>query len=211
MGRGPRNRNFNLGNVLVVLVLVALGVSFWVPYGTAARTARVEGRAGEIAALLLEESSAMQPLDLDDQHQRSVLQSRTLRACRALGIRGSSFVDPQVPQEGLGWPAFLFLGRHYAYQVTLTPQDQLQGAELAQVEVYAWPRTPISPAHTVFFFSETSEPAFTRNLAAGYAGPDRAPIPGRGRRRSDDPDDRPDWYRGYDRERWLRFPKLGGP
>lgn len=205
MGSRSHKRNFNPGNLLVLLAVGALGLSFWIPYGTANRTARVEERAGEIAALLLEAASACQPLDLTDPGQYALIEARTLKAAHARGIPSSSFVDTELPIETLGWGSFLFRGKHYCFQVTLTPSEQLRGDTVPPVEVYAWPTTTVGPGHTVFFFSETDQPAFSRNLARGYAGTETAPRPGFGQPRQDDPRGSPDWYRGTDDERWIRF------
>lgn len=205
MGSRSRKRNFNPGNLLVGLAVGALGLSFWVPYGTADRTARVEERAGEIAALLLEAASDCQPLDLTDDRLYTLLEARTVKAAHAQGIPSSSFVDPDLPVEELDWGSFLYRGKHYCYQVTVTPEDQLQGDVVAPVEVYAWPATELGPGHTVFFFSETDYPAFSRNLSSGFAGTENAPKPGLGRPHPDDRRESRDWYRGTDDERWIRL------
>ena len=205
MGSRSRKRNFNPGNLIVLLAVGALGLSFWVPYGTADRTARVEERAGEIAALLLEAASDCQPLDLGSREVYSLLQARTAKAAHSRGIPGSSFVDPELPEEELDWGSFLYRGKHYCFQVTLTPEKRLAGDLVAPVEVYAWPATEVGPGHTVFFFSETEYPAFSRNLSSGFAGTTNAPRPGLGLPHPDDPRDNPDWYRGTDDERWIRL------
>ena len=205
MGRRPRNRNFNLGNLLVLLSVVGLGVSFWVPYGTAERTARVEGRAGDIAKVILATASAMQPIDLQDPFTRAVLQARVVKACDAWGLPASNFLQGDQPIEPFDWPSLVFRGRHYCFQVTVTPADRSAGAAVPPVEVYAWPNNPVGPGHTVFFFPETGEPAFSRNLVANYAAFTRAPRPGAGRHRPLNRESRPEAYRGYDEERWLRY------
>ena len=205
MGQQPRKRNFNPGNLLVLFAVGVLAISFWVPYGSGERTARVEQRAGEIAEMLLEVASDLQTVDLRDQHQRSLIEARTLMALYARGIPTDNFTDPDFPEQQLGWEAFLFRGKHYCYQVTATPSEQLEGAVVAPIEVYAWPNTTLGPAHTVFFYSETTQPVFSRNLDAGYSGPGHAPRPGQGQPRTGVPRESQDWYRGHNDERWIAF------
>lgn len=200
-----RRRNFNPANWLVGLGVVALGLSFWLPHATASRTARIESRAGDIAANLLREAVAVQPFDPGDALQVAHVEARTLQALAARGIRLDSFVEG--PTRMLpGGEAVLFRGRHFVFLLTRTPVSvwragTRQRAELCRpLEVYAYPRAG-APAQSAYFHGEIERAAFTRNLQADYKHGGRRPAAGAAvPRRSSDTARH---YRGRDDERWL--------
>lgn len=201
---GGRLRGWNLGNLLVVLGLLGLGGTLWVPYASASRSSRVEARGEVLAALLLKEASAMQPLDLDDPFLQRVLLARVLRGAPPLELFANDLEPFTAPE---GDPGLWFTTKHYLFRVAATPVDSQRPAPAdglpPALEVLAWPREVPSPAHSAFFCTEIGDPVFTRNLQAGYHGPENCPRPGAGHRRPDPLFERQGYYRGLDDERWL--------
>ncbi|MHC4513753.1 MAG: hypothetical protein ACYS5W_08640 [Planctomycetota bacterium] len=215
-------RTWNIGNVLVVVGVVALGLSFWLPRATAARMHRVEEQAELYARRLCEEAQAMPRLDFENPQAQGKLLER---------IGGDRLKLEDTPGQ-LSGKAFLFSSKHYYFMVTRTPQDQ-HGAETPPAvvpdlepapgigwrwpwrfaetekplpfEVYAWPATLIGPGVAVFFHPSDAEPAFCRNLDHTYHGLRRHPLPGKGRKQFEGRIRRGmlKWYRGFDDARWL--------
>lgn len=204
-----RHRNFNLANWLVGLGLVGLGASFALPWWTAPRTARIEGRADTIARLLLEAALELD-LSFDGDSpapawQAELLEARTAALVDIAEIPETSFVlRPSRAEPFAG--GLVFRGKHYEYLIlpgraTIT---QRRAGMVPPLEVYAYPARGLSTAQTAFFHGEIEESSFTRNLQADYKGepvhrrPDRGAAIPRETRSGGSFD-----YRGRDDERWL--------
>ena len=206
VGKRRRHHNFNLANWLVGLGLLALVISFAIPYILAERTARLEQRAEEVAAVVLDAAVDLQPLDLTDPFDRALLEAWIVARLEVLGIKEDSFTlaPPLVLDDVL-----VFRGKHYEYLVTPGPQPMddservahNRGERILPFEVYAYPARSVSPAQTAFFFSEIDSSAFTRNLQNNYKGDGRRPRRGNGVPRVDPGIQ--GFYRGRDDERWL--------
>jgi hypothetical protein len=205
--RMPFSRGWNAGNLLVGLGLVALGFLLTTPYAGAARTARVELRAAETMLALRDIIRAAAQLDLGPAGATALLPALHARLAHLEHPPGT------YPEAVAGEPGALrFASKHYCFQVAPTPLPEYQSAESQPAtqafEVHAWPMSAIGPGHAAFFCATDAEPAFTRNLDAGYVGFEQPPIPGRTRTRGDPPvEPDQDWYRGRDDERWILLPR----
>ena len=82
------------------------------------------------------------------------------------------------------------------------PAVPLPIEESLPFETYAWPKSLLVGARTVFFIPSDGTPAFTRNLSDRYVGTRRIPNPGDGRF-DIDTEKRENAYRGHDDERWI--------
>jgi len=185
----------------LALGFLMLGTSIWVPFATASRTTRVEGRADAIAMTLLE-ATVQWPVALTDA-DLDVVMARF----HALAERDRIHVaDLEVLEPA--WPDTLLSlrNKHYLFHLAvspLTPDADSSRVAAPSYEVMAWPRRGSGPAHSVFFHPDNALPAYTRNLAKGYEGDGSArPIPGCAQRRQ------AIWewtksYRGQDDERWI--------
>lgn len=207
MGGHRAPRNFNLGKWLLWAGLIVLGLTFWIPWAVAERTARTEARADSLASMLLQTASAMQPLG-DEPWRFEVLLARLqlLAATRAVFADDLELLDGPAPAGVLA----TFANKHYLLQLACSPpadpRQRRADSTLPQpLEVVAWPREALGPAHAAFFYSEIAEPAFTRNLQKGYhARGSSRPLPGQSYRQSADPRaGQVSSYRGLDDEHWL--------
>jgi hypothetical protein len=193
----------NPANSYLVLGLLLLAGSLYVPYLTASRTARVEGRAEAIADRL-REAVAMVPRELD-----AVDAATVLARFRALAERDqvpTGDLDELVPP--LPGTLLTLRNKHYCFHLAISPPDPKEpvGRDTEPAyEVMAWPRSALGPGHSVFFHAQNSIPAYTRNLAKGYAEErGRRPAPGCAQRL--ELGDRTTSYRGVDDERWIALP-----
>lgn len=217
-------RALNLGNVLVVVGVLLIGTSFWLPHATAARMSRIEQQAELYARRLCDVAEEKPGFDLQaPDAQDDILQ-------RLEGNR----LEPHATPARLAGKALFFKSKHYYYMLTRTPLDRNDdnsdtGPAMAPqqqpvpgsawrwpwrfssssgrmpFEVYAWPATLIGPGVTVFFHPSDAPPAFCRNLDRTYHGLEKHPMPGKARKQFDGRD-RPGmlkWYRGFDDARWL--------
>lgn len=179
-----------------------LGVSLWLPWASASRTARVEERADAIADALLQAARG------DALSGDAAALDRVLARFHALGEARAVFVADLERQEAPADTLLLLTNKHYAFQlaVSLLPQQEHAGRDaVPALEVVAWPLSRVGPGHCAFFHPENAPRAYTRNLAAGYAGTGgRRPLPGRCHRDASSPDS-PSQYRSYDDERWLLY------
>ncbi len=217
-------RTLNPGNVLVLVGVAALGLSFWLPHLTAARMFEKEQRAESLARRLCEAARSTPDLDLaSPQAQREIL--------ARIGGRRLQPLEPPGPLRG---KALLFGTKHYYLMLTRTPPEtkadntppvtiphQEPAPEAAwrwpwrfaasttqlPFEVYAWPATLIGPGIAVFFHPSDAPPAFCRNLDHTYHGLAKYPLPGKARKQNEGRQRRGmlKWYRGFDDARWL-FP-----
>lgn len=205
MGGSLRASVLNGANLLTAAALAVLGVVLALPALSAERSSRIERRGTALADCILATASAMQPFALDDPFLHEVLVARIHALARSQGVLAADLellAPPDVPQ-GSVWLA----NKHYWFRLDASPLDGRQPKpavwHLPALELHAWPRDLTSAAHAACHVSETAEPAFTRNLQAGYLDLARAPSPGAGMRRNDNNNQRPDAYRGNDDERWL--------
>lgn len=200
-----RARMLNGANLMTAGALVVLGFVLTLPAWSAERSSRIERRGSMLAECILESASAMQPVDLADPFTREVILARAHALARARGVLTSD-LEGAEPGSSAGATAW-FANRHYWFRVDATPVDARQPApaawHLPALELHGWPRDLTSAAHAACYVSEVAEPAFTRNLQAGYLDLDRAPAPGSGMRRNDNNNQRANAYRGADDERWL--------
>lgn len=205
MGGSLRARMLHGANLMSAGALALLGFVLTLPALSAERSSRIERRGSALAECILEAASAMQPVDLADPFTREVVLARAHALARSRGVLASD-LDGAEPAGGAGAAAW-FANKHYWFRVDPTPLDGRQPSpatwHLPALELHGWPRDLTSAAHATCYVSEVAEPAFTRNLQAGYLDRDRAPAPGAGMRRNDNNNQRPEAYRGADDERWL--------
>ncbi len=189
-----RLRTLNLGNTLLLLGCVVLGVTLWVPYATAARVARIERRAEAAARAVCGAATELAPFDLATPDLAASLLERT---------EGH---DLEVDEEAsIAGQRLVFGAKHYRIALLPSPEDEAAPDEPPAFEVYAWPRSYLDAGRSVFFFPSRGLPAFSRNLQAGYAGLDPVPAAGCGHPLDHKPAPG-QWYRGTDDERWLALP-----
>ena len=200
--RQSRWRNPAAWFTLIGLLLLA--VSIWVPFQTAARTARTEQRADQIATLLLEVVR-----DFGGELDAATVEIMLARFHRLARRDGVYVTDLELVEPPLPDTVLLLQNKHYAFQVAVSPPDPratVGAGALPALEVVAWPLTAVGPGHSVFFHPDNAPRAYTRNLAAGYAGLlQRRPTPGKGHRRSTQTMETAGSYRGFDDERWILY------
>lgn len=205
MGGSLRARMFHGANLVTAGAIALLGFVLTLPSLSAGRSSRIERRGTALADCILEAASAMQPVDLADPFTREVILARAHALARSRGVLASD-LEGAEPASGAGTSAW-FANKHYWFRVDATPLDARQPKpadwHLPALELHGWPRDLASAAHAACYVSEVAEPAFTRNLQAGYLDLARAPAPGAGMRRNDANNQRPEAYRGADDERWL--------
>jgi hypothetical protein len=200
-------RNWNVGNLLVLALCAVLGVTLWVPYGTAARTARVEGTGLRLARELLRVATAA-PFALDGDGAALL--------DRMADGRQLEVVPPSGAAGAASRPRLLFASKHYYFCIHESPDDWAApaGPERARpIEVYAWPRSFFGPARSAFFLPSDAPAAYTRNLQLGYVGLEVIPVAGSARPvvAPEEPEDSWRGWRGRDDGRWLPLPAGEGP
>lgn len=187
-----------------IVGVIMLGVSIWVPFLTAERTARVEQRAEQIAARLIEAVQSL-PYGLDD----TALEVALARFY-ALAARDGVFInDLEVLEPALPATLLTLQNKHYAFHLAISPPDPaaIVGSDAQpDYEVVAWPLSSVGPGHCVFFCPDNAARAYTRNLSAGYAGLGaHRPSPGRCHRRPAQGLQSMTSYRAIDDERWILY------
>jgi len=197
-----RRRAFDPANLYVAIGLLLLLGSLFVPWLTAQRTTRVERRADDLAALLLEVADSLAPPL--DAATREFLLARLLALATSRGVLVSDLEEVDPPSPGAEWT---LQNKHYLFALQSSPPEPnlLVGRDtVPALEVVAWPRDRLGPGHCAFFHPADAPRAFTRNLVADYHGVDGGPRPGQSHRfmRSID---HPGTYRGGDDERWLVY------
>jgi hypothetical protein len=176
-------------------------LTFWLPWQSAARSVRIEGRAAHIAELMLATAQAMPvprtTADLDH------LLARLAARLHADGVFASDLEPrPEPPKGVVAW----FANKHYAFQIAASPPDERatpsRDCEPA-LEVMAWPLDAGGPAHSAWFVSENAARAYTRNLAADYRGfGANRPMPGAAQRQPGGIE-QATAYRAAKDERWI--------
>lgn len=186
---------WNLGNALVGLGLVGLGVTLSMPGWSADRVARVESRAEQACRVL---ATMVEDGRFGPGLAPSAFTEEFRTRCSAAGQPDSDLPE-LIAEEPL-----TFGSRHYLFRVVAREQPGRAEGESAPLEVFAWPRTLLPPGRTTFCFPLDGDPVFTRNLAAGFEGLDRGPRAGAALARGEaEPrrDGAP--YRAANDERWL--------
>lgn len=188
----------------LLLGVAMLGATLWVPWFTAERTARIERRADAIAELLL---AAARDFDgAIDEADAQIVHARFLR----LALRDQLHTaDLEVHEPPLPGTVLTMVNKHYGFHLAVSPLEANviagRGTQPAR-EVMAWPLTSTGPGHCAFFHPDDAPRAYSRNLAAGYAGlGSRRPIPGRSHRRPHGLAEVTSYYRSFDDERWILY------
>ena len=195
-------KSWNLANALVVLGLIALGVSAYLPIASAERVARVESRARVVCDALLVAALEEPPILPGDD--LATLTERVRATCSELGIPESDL--PTLDESG---PFPVYRTKHYVFRVVDAPRDPVRAGHAARrpIEVYGWPDTLLPPGRSAFFVPEAGWSAYSRNLSAKYKGFDPAPLGGVGAPRSRTGSNAPaSDYRARNNERWLLLP-----
>ncbi len=202
MNSWRRSRLLNPASWYTAIGMALLGLSLWLPWASASRTARVEQRADQIADALLLAARGDAPLDDPAALDHVLARLHALAAARAVFVADLERQEP--PPDAL----LLLTNKHYAFQLAVSPvpQNERVGRDtVPALEVVAWPLSRVGPGHCAFFHPENAPRAYTRNLAAGYAGTGRRrPAPGKCHR-SAASSDHPSSYRSDDDERWLLY------
>ncbi|MBM4061754.1 MAG: hypothetical protein FJ265_11770 [Planctomycetes bacterium] len=184
--------------------VAVLAATVWLPYLTAERTARVEGRADQIAGLLLEAArdfpDAIEPADVDHVVARLF----------ALAARdGAHVADLERHRAPLPGTLLVLENKHYLFQLAASPVEAQavpsRGA-VPSYQVAAWPVRDFGPGHSAFFVALDAPRAYTRNLTAGYVGTgEQRPRPERLHRRPSSTFEPAKSYRSLDDERWIVY------
>jgi len=180
-----------------------LATSLWVPWATAARTARIERRADDIATLLLEASLPF----VDDLDEAST--SAVLARFHRLASRDGLIVSDVEVVDPLPGTLLSLRNKHYVFHFAEAPLPEGRTKERGAVsprEVMAWPIDENGPGHCAFFHPDDGPRAFTRNLTAKYTGLDsRRPLAGSAHPTSQHFSDVTTFYRSADDERWILY------
>jgi hypothetical protein len=186
---------WNLGNVLVGLGLLGLGVTLSMPGWSADRVARIESRAEQACRILAALTAAQTP---DDAGDPAALLDAFRARCKEAG-QPESDLPELVSEEPL-----VFGSRHYLFRISLRELPDAPPPVGATPEVFGWPRTLLPPGRSAFCFPLDGPPVFTRNLSAGYEGLDRGPRAGAALARgATTPQTDGEPYRATNDERWL--------
>ncbi|MFO1051976.1 MAG: hypothetical protein U1F36_07160 [Planctomycetota bacterium] len=198
----------DLGNTLLLLGLVAVGLSGVLPIWNGERVARVESRAVEVAEELHALCPAPQDFAALDAAEWHSLAEQLRARCTGRGQPDSDLPELLDSAEG----PRTFGNRHYLFRILPRPRPlshlQAEDANPAPLDVYAWPRTLLPPGRSVFCVTQEGLRNFTRNLVSNYAGLDHGPPAGAAEPRTDteDPTHSIDnSYRSVTGERWIRF------
>lgn len=200
--RGAGWRNPGSWYLLGGLSLVAL--SLWMPWWTAARTARIELRADQLARLLLRAAAQPIPPALADEVDHVF--ARFLASAIAEGLVVGDLERHEPDTEGV---LLLLTNKHYALQLAVSPPEatEVVGRDtVPALEVVAWPLRANGPAHSVYFHPENAPAAYTRNLSNSTVElGNKRPQPGACHRRRTGLFDSPSSYRSANDDRWIVF------
>jgi hypothetical protein len=203
-------RSWNLGNFLVVVGVLALGLSLAWPYVAARRVARVESWAADIIASLLDAAGEDATRFTTPAAARELLASLPNRR---IAERLRVLDDDEVPHLGSG----VYLeGKHFYYLLTVaeppdpaTVDDESPPPPPRFLEIYAWPGSRFGPSRSAFYGDSSGQRAYTHNLHTRYHGLDRIPRAGVARRATGadaPPIEEIESYRGEDEEQWVPLP-----
>jgi hypothetical protein len=181
-----------------------LAGSLWVPFLTAERTARVEQRADQIAALLLD-ATRLLPGPLDAAATEVALARFYQLALRdQVHLTDLERIEPPLPGTLL-----TLRNKHYAFHLAESPPEPTATVGRGAVTAYeamAWPLAAVGPGHSAFLYCDDAPAGYTRNLSAGYVGLEaRRPQPGRSHRRTTTGLESRHFYRSFDDERWSVY------
>jgi hypothetical protein len=191
----------NVTNCLLLAGAVGLVAVFRLPYAVGGEIALLERDALAIVRSMVamgrEGAGALGAAA--DSGERGALIARLHERCK---LEGVPQVDlPQVLAQApttitLGTADYLFL------MANVAPPEASHGAP-ADVEAWAWPRSPNARARTVFCAGPAGV-RFTRNLTHRYRGLERPPEPGAARPRKRDAGAE---YWGTDGQYWRPHPE----
>lgn len=204
MQKWRRSRLGNPATWFLLLGTTMLGVTLWVPWFTAERTARIERRADDIAAHLLAACRDHDgPLDAAGV---MITYGRFVRLCLRDGVH---LADLEVREPTLPGTLLLLENKHYAFHLAESPlpANEIAGRDtIRSLEVMAWPLSRTGPGHCAFFHPEDAPRAYSRNLTKSYAGFGKnRPEPGRSHRRPHGMHEVTSYYRSFDDERWILY------
>jgi hypothetical protein len=203
--RAPWRGGFGDPATFYVLGGIALiAASLWLPWATAARTARVEMRADRLCELLHRAGRSLAPAatPADVEHVWACF----LALAGADGVFLADVERIDAPDGTL----LAFTNKHYAFHLAHSPVDDLPAASPVvpaelPLEALAWPRTAVGPGHAVWFQPDDAPRAYTRNLTNGYVGlGERRPRPGAAHR-GKSPFATARSYRSASDERWILY------
>lgn len=207
-----RSKLPSVANLLLLLGLAALILSFFVPSITAERVARIERRGLAISRNLLLVALQMEPLQLSDQDSVRALITTLRETCANQGLPSSNLPVLAEDLEITEPDRIYLISKHYRFLLGREPQAVVSAPvfvlvpERRPLEVYAWPRDQFAAASSAFYWPEQGWPAYSRNLVARYRGRDPMPKPGAAKPPGGTvavPGDRRG-YRGQgNNERWL--------
>jgi hypothetical protein len=182
-----------------------IATSLWLPWATAARTARVEMRADRLSELLMRAGRTV-PVDATPADLEHVW-GCFLALAQA---DGAFFADVERLEPPPDDTLLAFTNKHYAFQLARSPVDPQaaangsDGGELP-LETIAWPLHAAGPGHAVYFHADDAPRAYTRNLTSGYVGlRGSRPRPGDAHR-GNSLFDTPTSYRSAGDERWILY------
>lgn len=195
---------YNPANWYLLLGLLLLATSLWVPWLTAQRTTRIEKRAEHVCELMNEAVRR-----LSDPFDPALLEHVLARLHALASARGVLLGDLEVVEPPLPDLLLLLRNKHYLFGLAESrPEPNLAvGRDTAPArEITAWPASEIGPGHCAFFHPEDAPRAYTRNLTANYHGTAAWPTPGSSHRSArGGGGDHPRSYRGSDDERWQVY------
>jgi hypothetical protein len=200
--RAPGWRNPSAWYLAGGLALIA--ASLWLPWFTAARTARVEQRADRLAELLLcaAEALLVPPVAGDVEHV--LARFLALAAADGAFLGDLERVEPPFPDSLL-----VLTNKHYALQLAASPPPATAtpGSDtVPALEVLAWPLSALGPGHSVFFHAENAPRAYTRNLSSRIVGlGNTRPQPGSAQPRETGTSRSALAYRSANDDRWVVF------
>src|SRR5436190_3151790 len=173
-----RSRWFNPATWYTAIGIGLLAASLWMPWASALRTARIEERADQIAEALIHATRGAPPPDDAASLETLFARFLALAESRSLFVADLERHDP--PEDAL----LLMTNKHYAFQLAASPPAEPERGRIGRdtvpaLEVVAWPLSRVGAAHCAFFHPGNAPRAYSRNLAAGYAGTgNRRPAPG---------------------------------
>lgn len=119
--RGQKLSTLNVGNLLLILGLGALGASFWLPYGTAERVHRIEKRASRFAAKMLEVIATRPEISWQDASAEQTFAATINEWLNLKDPSSSIYLKSRQTPARLRGTAWWLEGKHYLYMVTTTP------------------------------------------------------------------------------------------
>ncbi len=190
----------NVTNCLLLAGAAGLVAVFRLPYAVGGEIALLERDALAIvrSIVAMGQAGAATLGTAADGGERSALIAKLHERCRLEGV-----LEVDLPQVLAQAPTTITLGSadYLFLMASVAPPEASHGAP-ADIEAWAWPRSPNARARTVFCAGPAGV-LFTRNLTHRYRGLDRAPEPGTARPRKRDAQHE---YWGADGQYWRQHP-----